>query len=76
MSARPIGLFKTKTPKLNIIEEFAGLTPNRKMVLCDRLFNDGMEAYERTVKTIWPNASSQDVQKLQKFIILLKKTAH
>jgi hypothetical protein len=66
-----------KLPKnFNVIEEFAGLKPQRKIVLCDHLFVKGYESFENTVQTIWPKASAQDVKKLEKFLVLLKKTAH
>ncbi len=66
-----------KLPKtFNVIEEFARLQPQRKMVLCDHLFIKGYDSFENTVRTIWPAAQERDVQKLEKFMILLKKTAH
>lgn len=66
-----------KIPKtLNIIEEFASLNPRRKILLCDHLFVKSYESFEETVKLLWPQAVAQDVKKLEKFLILLKKTAH
>ncbi len=66
-----------KLPKqLNIIEEFAVLNPRRKLLLCDHLFIKGHESFENTVKALWPQAREMDIKKLEKFLILLKKTAH
>ena len=60
----------------NIIEEFATLSPQRKVLLCDHLFSDGRSTYALTVELLWPEAGAKDMKKLEKFLILLKKTAH
>lgn len=69
-------LLKRAQQPFNIIEEFAALTPKRKVSICDRLFVEGREAYQNTVQLLWPEASAQDMKKLENFLILLKKTAH
>lgn len=60
----------------NIIEEFAALSPKRKVLLCDHLFAEGRATFENTVQLLWPEAKHKDMKKLEKFLILLKKTAH
>ena len=60
----------------NIIEEFAALSPKRKVLLCDHLFAEGRETFQNTISLLWPEAKPKDMKKLEKFLILLKKTAH
>lgn len=67
---------RTRAKQLHVIEEFAALTPKRKMLLCDHLFNEGYAFFEKTVKLLWPGAEAHDVKKLEKFLILLKQTSH
>ncbi|HCQ71347.1 MAG TPA: hypothetical protein DIU06_04235 [Rhodospirillaceae bacterium] len=62
--------------QFNIIEEFSSLTGARKMLVCDHLFVEGRAVYEKTVKVLWPQAQSADIKKLEKFLHLLRKTAH
>lgn len=69
-------LVKRTQPSINIIEEFAGLSAQRKMLLCDHLFTESYATYQATVKLLWPGATSKDTKKLEKFLILLRKTAH
>lgn len=60
----------------NIIEEFASLSPQRKMSLCDRLFSESREAFQSTARLLWPQAKEIDLKKLENFMVLLKNTAH
>lgn len=60
----------------SIIEEFSALSPKRKVLLCDHLFVEGYETFTSTVHLLWPEAEAKDVRKLEKFLILLKRTAH
>ncbi|MCC6598160.1 MAG: hypothetical protein IT559_05180 [Alphaproteobacteria bacterium] len=59
----------------NIIENFADLTPKRKMSLCDNLFNGERGAFEGTIRILWPQATGADAHKLEKFLMLLQKSA-
>lgn len=68
-------LQKAEQP-FNVIEEFAALSPKRKVLLCDHLFAEGPHTFRQTVKLIWPEAQSRDMKKLEKFLIVLKKAAH
>ncbi|MEM7650705.1 MAG: hypothetical protein AAF204_01310 [Pseudomonadota bacterium] len=68
-------LQKAEKP-LNIIEEYAALSPKRKVLLCDHFFMEGRPTFEKTVTLLWPEATSKDVKKLANFLILLKNTAH
>lgn len=61
---------------LNIIEEFAGLSPKYKLMFCEKLFVEGQESYAQAVQKMWPKANEIDVKKLEKFLILLKNTSH
>jgi hypothetical protein len=76
MQATIHNLLKSARPSFNIIEEFASLSPKRKMSICDRLFVDGREPFQSTIKLLWPQASAMDLKKLENFLILLKNTAH
>jgi hypothetical protein len=60
---------------LNIIEEFAALSAKRKILLCDSLFAEGKNAFENAVRLLWPEASVQDMKKLESFLALLRQTA-
>jgi hypothetical protein len=68
--------FRPSVATFNVIEEFAALSPKRKMSLCDRLFVEGRDAFQNTVKLFWPQATAQDFKKLENFLLLLKNTAH
>ena len=59
---------------LNIIEEYAALSPKRKYVLCDQLFIEGKRQFMNTVKVLWPEATDHDIYKLEKFLVLLRST--
>lgn len=64
------------TATFNIIEEFAALNAQRKLSLCDRLFSEGSESYKKAARLLWSQATSEDLTKLEKFLSLLKKSAH
>ncbi len=76
MKANVQHLIDIAQPHFNIIEEFAQLTAQRKMLLCDHLFSEGYVTYRSTVKLLWPQAEERHMRKLEKFLILLKETAH
>jgi hypothetical protein len=67
---------ETSSGSFNIIEEFAALTPGRKMALCDSLFSAIPGAYQSAVRALWPTASGVDMAKLEKFLLLIRKTIH
>lgn len=67
---------EASSESFNIIEEFAALTPGRKMVLCDSLFSGASGAYQNAVRALWPAASGMDIAKLEKFLLLVRKTIH
>lgn len=69
-------LIKQAELPLNIIEEYAALSPKRKVLLCDHYFIEGRTTYEQTVKLLWPEATKKDMKKLGNFLVLLKNTAH
>lgn len=60
----------------SIIEEFAALSPKRKVLLCDHLFVEGRQAFYNTVELLWPEATNQDAKKLEKFLFTLKNRSH
>lgn len=68
-------LQKAEQP-FSIIEEFAALSPKRKLLLCDNLFAESRQTFVNTVKLLWPEAAQSDIKKLEKFLFLLKQTAH
>ena len=76
MYAKIQDLLKRAEAPLNIIEEYAALSPKRKVLLCDHFFVEGRPAFESTVRLLWPEATSKDVKKLGNFLILLKNAAH
>lgn len=69
-------LIESAEKPLNIIEEYAALSPKRKVLLCDHYFVNGRQTFENTVKLLWPEATAQDVKKLGNFLVLLKNSAH
>lgn len=65
-----------KDRSFNIVEEFSGLTPRRKVLLCDHLFTEGRQAFYNTVEILWPQAGAADAKKLEKFLFSLKNRSH
>ena len=61
-------LIKQAEQPFNIIEEFAALSPKRKVLLCDHLFIEGRDTFQNTVKLLWSEAGSKDIRKLEKFL--------
>lgn len=62
--------------EFNVIEEFSGLTPRRKVLLCDHLFTEGRQAFYNTVELLWPESSNSDAKRLEKFLYTLKNRSH
>ncbi|MCB1593110.1 MAG: hypothetical protein KDI90_11735 [Alphaproteobacteria bacterium] len=60
----------------SIVEEFASLSPKRKVLLCDHLFIEGRQAFYNTVELLWPEATTADAKKLEKFLFTLKNRSH
>lgn len=60
----------------SIIEEFAALSPKRKVLLCDHLFVEGRQAFYNTVELLWPEAATADAKKLERFLFTLKNRSH
>lgn len=60
----------------NIIEEFSDLSPRRKVLLCDHLFTEGRHSFYNTVEILWPEASSSEAKRLEKFLYSLKNRSH
>ncbi len=60
----------------DIVQEFAALQPKRKILLCDHLFMEGVRTFQNTVQILWPEADNMDMQRLEKFLKELKKSAH
>jgi hypothetical protein len=69
-------LLKSAEQPFSIIEEFAALSPKRKVLLCDLLFSESRQAFQNTVTLLWPEAEQRDMKKLEKFLMLLKQAAH
>ena len=67
-------ILKSASEPLNIIEEYAALSPKRKFLLCDQLFIEGKRHFENTVTLLWPEATKADIQKLEKFLVLIRST--
>jgi hypothetical protein len=59
-------------PAFNIIEEYAAISPKRKVMLCEHLFIENNAMFQQTVRIMWPEASDKDIKKLSKFLILIK----
>lgn len=58
----------------NIIEEFSALSPKRKVLLCEHLFSVSHTAFNNTVRLLWPEAQTRDIEKLEKFLKLLRRS--
>lgn len=69
-------ILKSAEQPFSIIEEFAALSPKRKILLCDHLFIEGRDVFQKTVSLLWPEARLHDMKKLEKFLELLKRTSH
>ena len=69
-------ILKSAEQPFNIIEEFAALSPKRKILLCDHLFIEGRDVYQKTVALLWPEARLHDMKKLEKFLELLTRTSN
>lgn len=69
-------LLRSAERPFNIIEEYAALSPKRKVLLCDHLFVEGKTKYQNMVTLLWPEANNQDMKKLEKFLILIKNASN
>ena len=76
MRATVQDILRSSEQPFNIIEEFASLSPKRKILLCDHLFAESRPTFQGTVRLLWPEATPRDMKKLEKFLLLLKKTSH
>lgn len=76
MLANITDLLEQSEQSFNIIEEFASLSAKRKILLCDHLFIEGQDTFDKTVKLLWSEATVLDIKKLEKFLHVLKRAAH
>lgn len=60
----------------NVIEEFAALSSKRKSALFDSLFTQNHASFENAARMVWPEASTMDIKKLEKFLVIIKHSAH
>ncbi len=67
-------LLQSVSQPFNIIEEYAALSPKRKVLLCDQLFIEGKSYFKNMAKLLWPEATALDIKKLEKFLNLIKNT--
>ncbi len=74
MNTKIEDLLESARQPLNIIEEYAALSPKRKMLLCDQLFIEGKNHFKNTVALLWPEATSYDLRKLESFLVLIKNS--
>lgn len=49
----------------DVVEAFALLETSRKMALFDQLMANRMNAYRNTIHALWPQASDDDIRKLE-----------
>lgn len=76
MHATVQDILRNSEQPFNIIEEFASLSPKRKILLCDHLFTESRPTFQATVRLLWPEAAPRDVKKLEQFLRLLKRTSN
>jgi hypothetical protein len=69
-------ILRSAEKPFNIIEEFAALSPKRKVLLCDHLFKGGRYTFQNTVRLLWPESMPRDLRKLEQFLQSLKRSAH
>lgn len=69
-------LIRSADKPFNIIEEYAALSPKRKVLLCDHLFIEGKTKFHNMVTLLWPEAGNQDMKKLEKFLTLIKNASN
>ena len=62
--------------EFDIVEEFSGLSPRRKVLLCDHLFVEGRQSFYNTVELLWPQSTQRDIKALEKFLFSLKDKMH
>lgn len=67
-------LLESAQAPFNIIEEYAALSPKRKVLLCEQLFMDGKARFNNMVMLLWPEATKHDMKRLEKFLIALRST--
>ena len=60
----------------NVIEEFAALSSKRKSALCDSLFANNQASFENATRMLWPHASTMDIKKLEKFLMIIKQSSN
>jgi len=58
----------SETLNFHILEAFCDLDAHRQMVLCDQLFHNERESFSNTVRLLFPEASMQDISRLEKFL--------
>jgi len=75
MYANAQELINSAQNPLNIIEEYAALSPKRKVLLCDTLFIESKNDFQNMVRLLWPEARIKDMKKLEKFLFLIRKSA-
>lgn len=69
-------LLKSAEQPFDVIDEFAALSPKRKVLLCEYLFTEGRALFQNTVSVLWPEAGVSDIKKLERHLLLMKKAAH
>jgi hypothetical protein len=69
-------ILRTAEKPFNIIEEFAALSPKRKVLLCDHLFKGGRYTFQNTARLLWPETMPHDLRKLEQFLFSLKRRSH
>lgn len=62
--------------EFSIIEEYAALNANKKIILLDTLLNEGINQFQKRVKAIWPDVEEHEIQKLDQFLNLVRVASH
>ena len=75
MYANANDLINSAQSPFNIIEEYAALSPKRKVLLCDTLFVETRTDFQNMVRLLWPEAVAKDMKKLEKFLFLIRKSS-
>ncbi|MAF97402.1 MAG: hypothetical protein CMH26_02055 [Micavibrio sp.] len=66
--------YKNEKVKFNIIEEYAALSPGRKKAICDQIYTENKDMFEKMVRLHWPKVEQKDIDKLRSFMKLLVHT--
>ncbi len=70
------GVTEDAMEPLGVIEDFCKLGPSRKAMLRDHLFTKSRFTFEQSVRFFWPDIDGKEMDKLERFLKILKSVSH